>query len=242
VAPPDDRSDDAEEGAFDLVKRCLDGGPRASLGKDSSKLLSFVLGGASGEGETTHTGRDVEIAESAFVIHFGPQKARRPSEYPCSLALSVISQLMTLADLRTVTRPVVVGLPAGRVPEFSEPRLAEDPHGPKAPFPAWSYGPTLLWFVPGADTVRLVVRPGAEAWHRPWSRDIPVDGPLALPPEPPAWRPEVPVFASFREPIACPHCQSSSSRYRQTADVLICSHCARSFREKRHPGSPFRPA
>jgi hypothetical protein len=232
LGSPVDELDDGGERAFDWVKQILDGGPRVPLGF-GSKMLCIVLGGDFEESETVEAGANVELTQKAFEVHFPPQKRRRPSSYFRSLALPVVSELMTRAALRRVTRSVVVGVPAGRVPRLGSEAIAE---GTEPGFPAWSYGPKLVWIVPGMDIVRLFVRPAPEPWRRSWSDEIPVDGPLALPPELPPWAPEPHVFVSFDEPRACPHCQSPSLRYRRADDILICPKCARSFREKREHG------
>jgi hypothetical protein len=239
VVPSDDQSGDAEDGAFDRVKQCLKGGPRIPLDHGSSKMLLFVVGGQLDWRWPVHTGTDVEITDRAFVVHFSPQRKRVPSSYYRSSAPPVVSELMTRANLRMVTGSVVVGLPAGHVPAVRGNVL---PELTEPPFPAWSYGPKLVWIAHDTDTVRLVVHPSAEPWRRPWSLETPDEGALALPPELPFWTPEAPAFALFGEPMACPQCRSTSSRYRQIDERLICPHCGSSFRQKREQGDPVRPA
>jgi hypothetical protein len=45
VAPPDGKSGDAEDRAFDRLKQCLNGGPRIPLDPGSSKMLFLLLAG-----------------------------------------------------------------------------------------------------------------------------------------------------------------------------------------------------
>jgi hypothetical protein len=266
VAPPDGKSGDAEDRAFDRVKQCLNGGPRIPLDPGSSKMLLLLLAGeferpsgrvvvidldtgtsrlAEGAEISSRLGLgargvEAEITRTTFVVHFSSRRSGRPSSYVRSNAPSMVSELMTLANLQMVTRSIVVGLPAGHVSVVGGKVL---PEFPVPSYPAWSYGPKLVWIVHDTDTVRLVVRPGPEPWRHPWSNEPPVDGPFALPLELPPWTPEGTVFASFEEPMACPHCGSTSSRYRQIEDdFLVCPRCARSFPRGAKHGRPFRPA
>jgi hypothetical protein len=212
------------EPAFERVQACLAGGPRAQLTPAASKALLFVLGGRLFEHWSHSPPADAEITETSFDVYFDLRRSKRPSPYFPSLAFPVVSELMTRAGLAAVRQAIVAGLPAGAVPSVP---YAAMPDFESPPYPGWSYGSKLVWIVPGTDMVRLVVRPWPEGGDRPWSKEPPADGPLALPPALPQWEPE---FLSFDTAVTCLHCGSRAAQYQRLGEGLVaCSRCGRPF-------------
>ena len=203
--PSEPENLDADVGAFAQVHEVLNGKRRLRLDGTASKMLRIMLG----------RDTDTVITPERFVVHFGPQKQRLPFRYFRRLAPRMMSELLERGAVHTVGGPVVIGLPSSSVPKV-----------PGA-FPEWSYEPKLVWVVPGADVVKVIVRKSPERWTVPVVQPIPVEGPLALR-ELPEWAPRE-VYREFVLALPCPRCCAPATRYREIRDALVCLKCGRSF-------------
>jgi rubredoxin len=194
-----------DERAFHVLGDVL-AGTRVPLDACTSKTMLVVL----------DVDTDTLVTPSAFLVHRGTQKQRRPLSYSRRFAPAIVSELMWRANVERVTSPIVIGLPAGNVP--------------KVPlFSTWSYAAVLVWLVPSPSAVKLIVRRSPEAWREPYVRDIPSEGPFALR-ELPEWCPAKTSWTTLDVALSCPSCGVSSTRYRELADALVCSACGRSFK------------
>jgi len=203
--PAEPENLDADLRAFAQVHQVLHRKRRLRLDGAASKMLRIMLGGDT----------DTVITPERFVVHFGPQKQRRPCCYFRRLAPRMMSGLLECGAVHTVVDPVVIGLPASSVPKV-----------PGA-FPEWPYEPKLVWVVPGADVVKVIVRKSPERWAVPVIQPIPVEGPLALR-ELPEWAPTQ-GYREFISTLPCPRCGAAGTRYREIRDALVCLTCGRSF-------------
>lgn len=156
---------------------------------------------------------DAVVTRERFTVQFGPPKPRRPQRYHLDAAPSIVSEVLARAGVEAVCEPRVLGLPPAEVSV--------------AGLRTWPYESKLVWVVPGAEVVKLVVRPSAEPLLQPFDEPIPADGPLALR-ELPEWTPRI-DYRELAAPLACPNCNAEASRYREAHGRLVCSRCARSF-------------
>jgi hypothetical protein len=205
--PAEPENLDADKRAFQQLHEVLSGKRRLGLDGASSKMLRIVLGGRD---------TDTVITPETFVVQFGPKKQRLPSRYFRRLSPRMMSELLGRASINAVEGPLVVGLPAGNVPKAI------------GAFPEWSYDAKLVWIVPGADAVRVMVRKSSERWRQPFAQPIPTEGAFVLR-ELPEWAPAEIVFRDFAAPFPCPRCGTSASRYREIRGAFVCLHCGRSF-------------
>lgn len=110
---------------------------------------------------------DCIVTQTAFSVHFGPKRQRHPNTYYRRVGPRIVSELLSRARVQNVTRPIVIGLPAGDVPGFAKARV-------------WSYSPTTAWIVPSEEAVTIVVRRSPTHWRLPYVGAIPSHGSLAL--------------------------------------------------------------
>jgi hypothetical protein len=190
----------ADERAFDRLREVL-AGARAPLDPRASKVLRLILGGD----------HDLEITRARFAVHLESTRSRYPQEYFRRLSPPVVSFFLERVGVASVPRPLVFGLPAGKV-------------GPPDDAAEWSYPGKRVWIVPG-DAVKVVVRTSPEPHEAPFVSGIPTEGPLALR-ELPLY---APTYRDSRTPIVCPRCGAAATRHRALTSALVCPHCARSF-------------
>ncbi len=143
--------------AYELTKCVLAGGARFELDAGSTRVMRLIFGA-----ET-----DCVVTQAAFSVHFGPTRQRYPNTYYRRVGPRIVSELLTRAHVQYVTRPMVIGLPAGDVPGFATTR-------------PWSYAPTTVWIVPSPTAIRLIVRRSLTEWRLPYVGAIPTHGALAL--------------------------------------------------------------
>jgi hypothetical protein len=191
--------------AFEHLQEVLRGERRIALDGLSSKTLSFLF-----RPET-----DGVANPEHFGIHFGPRKRRRPSTYFPRTSPRIVSEILTRGSVAAISVPVVIGLPAGTIPATAD------------LYDAWSYEAKLVWIVPGADLVKIIVRPCPEPLTVafPFVQPIPSEGPLALREMPLL----VPEYQELTAATPCPHCGTPATRYRKVGGALICLACHLSF-------------
>jgi hypothetical protein len=206
LAPAEAENLDADERAFAQLQEVLNGKRRLRLDGRSSKMLRIMFGGRD---------TDAVITPERFVVHFGTQKQRLPSRYFRRLAPRMMSYLLERASIEAVTGPVVIGLPARHVPDAA------------GAFAEWWHEAKLVWVVPGAEVVKVIVRKGPERWARSFVQPVPNEGPLVVR-ELPDWAPSE-VYTELETALACPRCGVGSTRYRVIRTALVCLRCSRSF-------------
>ncbi|OJY31053.1 MAG: hypothetical protein BGO98_45020 [Myxococcales bacterium 68-20] len=196
---------DAEVRAFARLQDVLAGRLRVPLDGSSSMMFRIMVEGPAS---------DALVTPDVVAVHVGPRRRRRPLRYSCRLVTAVASELLDRSSVRSLSSPLIVGLPAGDVARIDS-------------FPSWSYDAKLVWIAPADAAVKIVVRTSPERWRAPFSQPVPSDGPLALGELPP-WEPRV-EHLELENALACPTCSVESSRYRQLREALVCDRCGRSF-------------
>jgi hypothetical protein len=169
--PNQDETVGADERAFDRLWAILAGRRLfAPLDGGSSKMLRSLVRGS---------GTDSVITRDRFVVSFESRRTVLPASYPRSFAPRVLNELLSRARASRVTEPTLIGLPAREVGVAANPVRSDGSSYPA--YPALVYDSKLVWIVPSTDVVKVVVRNAAESVPWPYVRDIPSEGPLALP-------------------------------------------------------------
>ncbi len=190
---------------FERAKAVLAGEPYSTSDRAVRKVVRSV---------DSFEGSNLWINREAFEMRWVNENRKRAHSFFLDLAPGLVLDLMSRMGVPEISTPTVGYLAPSRT------QLA---------MLAGDEVDRVAWIIPGADEIRVMVRPLAGRIPPP-PGPVLEDGPWPLPEPLPPWRaPEV-VFVQFQPPLVCPHCAKPSESYRKLDDgSLICQQCGRSF-------------
>jgi hypothetical protein len=194
---------------LELSRRILGGQAFESRDLGAAKVLGFVLAAE---------GADTLITSSIIKLRFaGGGSVHR---YFLDCAPAVVWDLMGRLHVDKITGSVVGRLAhdGARLPGIGAPASRPDMVG---------------WIVPDDRGIAIHTRPSGGEF--PPTGPIPANGRWSLPERTQSWEslpwaPQPHKILSLAEPLACPHCLTPSTTFRQLARAaLVCPSCAQSF-------------